>query len=181
MERYKSLTSVAPGKSDCEPRLKKTRSVPLFALLVGINVYGSPAQASRRHLPELKGAVADALSFRDWLQCIGTPSDQIVLLTDKEATYAAIIDALRKLRIDKRISKGDPIFIYYAGHGTELPAPVHWNWSNHDKVIQAIVPYNCDIVDPETKKPVPPISDLFLGTLLGDIALEKGNNIVSRF
>ena len=127
----------------------------------------------------LKGAVADAQSFKDWLEAErGVPSDQITFLTDEKATCSAIIDALTELKSDTRIKRSDPIFIYYAGHGTEIKGPESWECGRADKMIQAIVPYDCDTVTSEGQ--VGPISDRTFGALIGNIAEKKGNNIVSR-
>ncbi len=128
----------------------------------------------------LQGAVPDALSFKRWLQIErGIPAEQIVLLTDKEATCSAIIDSLTNLKTDNRIQRGDPIFIYYAGHGTEIKSPENWECGRDDQKIQAIVPYDCDTYD-NSGELIGPISDCTLGTLIGNIAVEKGNNIVSH-
>ena len=126
----------------------------------------------------LKGAVADAQSFKDWLEAErGVPSDQITFLADEKATCSAIIGALTKLKTDTRIKRSDPIFIYYAGHGTEIKGPESWECGRADKMIQAIVPYDCDTV--KSGQRVGPISDRTFGALIGNIAKEKGNNIVS--
>lgn len=112
-----------------------------------------------------------------WLTWRGVPLENIVLLTDEDATSAAIIDALTKLKTDNRIRRGDPIVIYFAGHGTEIKAPDGWECGRADRVIQGIVPHDCDAVKSGVK--IGPIADRVLGALIGSIAKEKDNNIVS--
>lgn len=148
-------------------------SFRLFALVIGVNVHGPPP-----HKKPLKGAVSDAKLFVNWLVWRGVPLDNIVVLTDKNATSAAIIDALKKLKTDQRIRREDPIVIYYAGHGTEIPAPDGWECGRADKMIQGIVPYDCDTKNSDGRM-IAPIADRVLGALIGSIAREKGNNIVS--
>lgn len=75
--------------------------------------------------------------------------------------------------------RGDPIFIFFAGHGSELPAPRGWAAGGPDSKIQALVPqdYNSSASDP--KKLVYAIPDRTVGALINKISREKGNNIVS--
>ncbi|KJA25069.1 hypothetical protein HYPSUDRAFT_214125 [Hypholoma sublateritium FD-334 SS-4] len=155
-------------------------SVPLFAVIIGIDDYDSKHLGPAYNLQPLKGAVADAQSFKRWLEeWRGVPSDHIMLLTNKAATCSAIIDALTKLKTDTRIRPGDPIFIYYAGHGTEIKGPESWECGRADKMIQAIVPYDCDTLRSGNR--VAPISDRTFGALIGNIAEKKGNNIFVVF
>lgn len=153
--------------------------MPLFALIIGINDYDSQQLGHAYNLRPLKGAVADAQSFKRWLRWRGVPTDHIVLLTNEKATCSEIIHALTNLETDTRIRRGDPIFIYYAGHGTEIKGPESWECGRADKMIQAIVPYDCD-TELESGELVGPIADRTFGALIGNIARQKGNNIVSR-
>lgn len=102
------------------------------------------------------------------------PSSQIRNLHDVEATRAAIIGAFYDLRNDSRIQNGDPILIYFAGHGGECDAPIDWEAGGSK--IQMLVPYdfgtkinNCNI---------PGIPDRTVAALLDRLAKEKGDNIV---
>lgn len=145
-----------------------------FALIVGINEYNPPPISLR----PLRGAVADAQAFKQWLEWRGVPAENIVLLTNESATCAAIIAALTQLKTDNRIRRGDPIFIFFAGHGAEVKAPDGWECGRADRMIQVIVPHDCDAI--KSGKPVGPIADRVLGALIGNISEKKGNNIVGR-
>jgi hypothetical protein len=126
----------------------------------------------------LRGAVADANAVQEYLERhLKIPNSQIRNLRDAQATRDAIIEALRGLSNDVRINNGDPIFIYYAGHGSETVAPPAWK--TEEPVIQALVPYDCGtkINDRE----VPGIPDRTVGALLSRLAQIKGNNIVRFF
>lgn len=152
------------------PRSAKVR---LFAVLIGIDTY--PVA----NFNSLRGAVADANEVKDYLETyLGVPSDQINLLTEKQATRSAIVGALQDLRDDERIDKGDAIVIYYAGHGTEMDAPDRWKALGADK-IQAIVPYDCDTHNTATGEQIRAIPDFTIEFLLSRIAEKNGDNIVS--
>jgi len=98
--------------------MKPSPQPKLFALIIGINDYDN--------VRSLRGAVADALSFKDYLENgLKVPTQQIYTLLDKSASRSAIIEAFKSLRDDGRIQEGDPILIYYAGHGNEMPSPEH--------------------------------------------------------
>ena len=91
------------------------------------------------------------------------------MLTDERATYAAIVDKLKKLKTNNHIRRGDPIVIYFAGHGRENRYVQDcMDCGQARGIIQGIVPH-------DRKK----ISCCILGDLIGSIAHEKGNNIVS--
>ncbi|RXW24459.1 hypothetical protein EST38_g1392 [Candolleomyces aberdarensis] len=150
------------------------RPPPLFALIIGIDDYTQETGFDR-----LKGAVHDADSIRNWLNHdLRIPLSQIEYLQDKAATRKAIIGALGGLSTDWRIRRDDPILIYYAGHGTEAPAPKRWHWDSPK--IQMIVPW--DFKHPDgPNRVVQAIPDRTLGALLTTIAESKGNNITVIF
>lgn len=66
--------------------------------------------------------------------------------------------------------------IYYARHGTEMPPPANWETSGPSAKIQAIVPYDCDIM--KSSQNVAPIPSPVIEALLSKVAEKKGNNIV---
>ncbi|KIM41992.1 hypothetical protein M413DRAFT_142447 [Hebeloma cylindrosporum] len=139
----------------------------LFALIIGINYYDN--------VRSLRGAAADALSVKEYLENnLGVPSEQIRILLNKSASRAAIIDAFLSIRDDGRIEEGDPIFIYYAGHGSEIPSPEPEVGSR----LQVLVPRDyC----PTPEKYVGPIPDRTIGALIAGIAEKKGDNITIVF
>ncbi|KAF8188663.1 hypothetical protein BJ912DRAFT_968140 [Pholiota molesta] len=88
--------------------------IPLFALLIGINSY----KTAHLDFPRLRGAVHDALEFKQYLIIrLRVPSNQIVLLTDESATRFNIIRALNGLMEDKRIIRDDPSSFTMLGMG----------------------------------------------------------------
>ena len=140
-----------------------------FALIIGIDEY---ANASK-----LSGAVADAKAVKQYLEKhFRVPEANIVSLFNEKASRLAIIDAFRKLRDNERIEKGDPIVIYYSGHGWERPAPDAWGPGSK---IQFLLPQDYEAVGTEPIPDHAPIPDRSIGALLEDIAEEKGDNIVN--
>ena len=134
----------------------------LFALVIGINKYQSS------NIPSLMGAVPDADAVQDYLQkYLGVPNAQISNLRDAEATQAAIIDAINALTTDARIQRGDPILIFFAGHGSAASNPVgSVGWERGETEIQPLVPYDylCQ------RRKVYGMPDVTFGTLLGRLA-----------
>ena len=134
----------------------------MYALIIGVNKYG-------KH--PLSGAVADAKSVEKFLRSkLHVPASHITRRIDEEANYKGIMDAFLEFHRDERIQRGDPILIYFAGHGTTIKDP-----DNADKTLQCIVPYDSDRL----------ITNHTLARLLSRIAegdgggtAGKGNNIV---
>jgi len=136
----------------------------LFALIIGINHYDNARP--------LRGATTDALSIKKYLEdSLKVPSGQIHTLLDKSASRAAIIKAFLGLRDDGRIAEGEPIFIYFAGHGSEIASPEGEVGSK----LQALLPQDYCVMD---EKYVPAIPDRTIGALIAQIAEKKGDNIV---
>ena len=144
----------------------------IFGLLIGIDNYKSS------HIPPLSGAVADTQAFWEFFrENLNVPSKNLQILHNASATRRAIIDALNRLKDDERIHPNDAIFIFFAGHGTELPPPPGWEAGGPGSMIQAIIPHDyCETPGSE----VPAIPDRTIGALLEGIAEAKGNNIVSN-
>lgn len=130
------------------------------ALLVGIGEYaepGTPASAnalSTRGLGNLEGPVHDVESIRSLLVSrFGFRADDIVVLTDGQATRAAILDAIsRHLGSGRR---GDQAFFFYAGHGSWVE---NSRSSEADRRDETIVPADAargvaDIRDKELRAP----------------------------
>ncbi|KAF9240013.1 hypothetical protein BU15DRAFT_61646 [Melanogaster broomeanus] len=146
---------------------------PLFALIIGINKYQSFS------IPFLRGAVPDANAVQSYLQKhLAVPSSQIRNLRDSEATRAAIIREVNALTADDRIQHGDPILIFYAGHGSTAPAPAGWEAAAPG--IQLIVPHD-HLSDNGKGGKVYGIPDRTLGVLLGRLASAKGDNVTVIF
>ncbi|KAF8993487.1 caspase domain-containing protein [Cyathus striatus] len=141
----------------------------LFALIIGVNDYKYPS------VRKLRGAVPDANHVEEYLlKTLEVPSSQITNLRDNEATRARIIQAIDDLAKDKRIEMGDPILIYYAGHGASAPAPPSWEAGGPE--VQMLVPYDFHAIDSKGHK-VNGVPDRTLGVLLTRLAKVKGDNI----
>ena len=150
-----------------------SQTPPLFALIIGINVY-------QMKLKPLRGAVPDGEAFKTYfMNRLGVPKDHIITLFDREATRTEIIKGFRKLRDNKKIKEGDAIFIFFAGHGGQKSVPLSWGLGTRNVPMDVILPYDCDAVNEENSKGVEPIPDHTIGILIDEIAAEKGNNIVS--
>ena len=141
-------------------------------MVIGIDRYKS------KDIRPLRGAVADARAFAAYLENqLSVPQDHIIILENKSATRAAILEKFGSLANDPRIRPGDPIVIFYAGHGSEAAAPPGWEAGGRNANIQVTMPY--DVYCQSRGKVVDPIPDRTLGALLAAISRNKGNNIVS--
>ncbi|KZP24193.1 hypothetical protein FIBSPDRAFT_822304 [Athelia psychrophila] len=144
----------------------------LHALIIGINKY--------EDITKLSGCVSDADSVEEFLKSdLRVLGQHIISLRDEQASRTAIIQAFGKLANDCRIKWNDPILIFFAGHGSELPAPRGWAAGGPDSKIQALVPQDYNSSDPQ--KLVYAIPDRTVGALINKIAREKGNNITVIF
>jgi hypothetical protein len=111
-------------------------------------------------------------------ESLGVPANQIRNLRDQDATRAAIIGGFKDLINDTRIKEGDPIVIFYAGHGGKTKAPP--GWESEDGETQYILPVDIYLKDASgvTTKGIP---DRTIATLLNDLARAKGDNIVCHY
>ena len=147
----------------------RTRPQPFYALIIGISEYASPS------VNNLKSAVRDALSVKQYLEeDLGVPKSHIRLLFNAEATRAGIIQEFKNLVADRRIHRGDPILIFYAGHGGEVGAPKGWEAGNAK--IQMLIPH--DFRTTVGGREIYGIPDRTIGTLLSRIAEKWDDNIV---
>ncbi len=83
-----------------------------FALIIGISKY------SETGIPELQFADRDATIFADYLKSKAggvVPDDNIRLLTNNQATTAAVYDAVYWLTTVCK--KDDLVYFYFSGHG----------------------------------------------------------------
>ncbi|KAG8734608.1 hypothetical protein FRC10_011615 [Ceratobasidium sp. 414] len=146
---------------------------PLYALIIGINDYAADK------VPNLKGAVQDAQSFRDYLiKYLFVPETQIKTLFGTQATRANIINEFRALGANTQINAQDPIVVFYAGHGAKLDKPE--GWEEGGSHIQALVPQDVNLKD-TAGAIVYPIPDRTIATLLNEIGDAKGDNITVIF
>ncbi|KAI0030581.1 caspase domain-containing protein [Vararia minispora EC-137] len=141
--------------------------IAVHALLIGIDRYSSD------EFPKLGGAVSDMQRVKDFLvDDLSVPESCVKVLKNEGATRQAIIQAFQELASsDNNIRKGDPILIYFAGHGSTVTAPPNWT---SDPEIQVLIPYDGHS-DGEVATNV--IPDRKFGSLLRDLANAKGDNI----
>ncbi|KAF8607154.1 hypothetical protein BDV93DRAFT_591117 [Ceratobasidium sp. AG-I] len=154
--------------------IDKQSDSKLFALIIGVNKYTK--------ISALTGAVADADAISDFLTTdLKVPTNHIINLRDESATREAIIKALRSLKDDPRIHKGDPILIFYAGHGGLKKASDEWKARHSADEMQVIFPWDYNMEIPNSKEVVNCIPDRTIGALLNGLAAAKGDNITVIF
>lgn len=130
-------------------------------------------------MPNLHGSVPDANAVVLFLKDrVGVEDNRIKILRDEEATRKNITESLIELASCKDVEKGDPILIYYGGHGVEADPPAGWPSGGPRSKIQMLAPYD---FFPSTTKSLrgQGIPDFSLSILLSQIAKTKGDNIVS--
>ncbi len=130
-----------------------------LALIIGIDTYKpslneSAASDSRRTWTNLDGCVNDATAIRDLaIAKYAFKQEHITTLINAEANRARIISELEKLVATAK--KGDVVFIYYAGHGSQVKNSLS---AEADKKDETIVPADAwkkgvaDIRDKELAK-----------------------------
>ncbi|KAF7345758.1 hypothetical protein MVEN_01596300 [Mycena venus] len=145
---------------------------PYFLLSIAINEYSG-------EMPNLAGCLNDAEDFKSCLdEILGeTPSFAVRSLTNSRATRSAILAAFGDHLIrNSDIQRGDPIIIYYAGHGSQATAPAAWH-APEDKV-ETLCPADQGMRDPQNpNRAIPGIPDVTINALLSLLAREKGTNI----
>ncbi len=138
------------------------------ALLIGINKYEPPANASKDDKPRtaffnLNGAVNDAQAVKSIIQArYQFQEENIVELYNDAANRAAIIQALEQLLTDSK--SGDVAFFFYAGHGMLVTNSLS---VEADKKDEAIVPADY------WKKDIKPIRDKELSAIYNRF-IDKG-------
>ncbi|KAK0452944.1 uncharacterized protein EV420DRAFT_1481938 [Desarmillaria tabescens] len=123
-----------PSPPQCIPIERRTP--PLFALVIGIDKYHPD-----HGIKSLNGAVADADAVKEFLQkSLVVPEQQITILRNEQATRVNIETAIKDLGNNPTIKMGDPILIFYAGHGAEVNAPSGWHSTK--RKIRMLLPYD---------------------------------------
>ena len=85
----------------------------IYAVVIGISRY------QQNSLNDIQYADRDAEAFADFLRssnCGNTPSDQVALLVNENATRANVLNAVQNF--SSLASGKDVLIIYFAGHGT---------------------------------------------------------------
>lgn len=156
-----ALCVLAPASAIAESRR---------ALLIGINDYSASriratgkAGAPGREWPDLRGPVNDVTALREVLvSAYGFRAEDIVTLTDQQATRAAILQILERHLVDTA-SKGDVVFYYYAGHGSRVANSRSDESDGHDE----------SVVPADSRRGAPDIRDKELRRLFNRI-LDRG-------
>ena len=155
----------------------------MFAIIIGIDEYKSEP---------LSGACADADDFNKLLvETFGVDPEKIINLrnngSDKKhpdhgpATYSNIIAKIQSLKDNRSIRKGDPIVIYFSGHGARSRSEDLDSESlsmNCAPFIESICPVDIDSCDASENTVITAIPDFTIRGLLNELSQEKGNNIV---
>ncbi|CAE6493595.1 unnamed protein product [Rhizoctonia solani] len=169
-----TVTPITDGGGKPQSLSNPTPIQKLYGLVIGIDTYPS--------LHPLKGAVNDA---DDVSRCLtfdlGIPANNVVNLRNGEATRKRIIQELQALSNNPNIEHGDPILIYYAGHGGLSEANEEWGGRYGGEQVQVIFPFDYQLKDPESTKLVNCIPDKTIAVLLNELAAKKGDNITVIF
>ncbi|KAF8526989.1 hypothetical protein BU17DRAFT_82508 [Hysterangium stoloniferum] len=137
----------------------------LFAFIVAIDNY--------KHGEELQlrptGAIIDANNIQTYLNTVYRLKS--VILCNQQATHTSIMGALSAIQNNERIQGGDPILIYFAGHGArESPQDGKQSGDWH-----LLLPYDVNIG--KTDRYTGAIYHHDLHHILGQVVGKKGNNI----
>ncbi|CAE6410945.1 hypothetical protein ACGC1H_006390 [Rhizoctonia solani] len=154
--------------------VENTSKSALYALIIGINSYPN--------IIPLKGAVNDADEMSKFLTSdLKVPLDHIINLRNESATRANIIKGFRDLQEDPRIKRGDPILIYYAGHGGSHQPSKQLKQAYGSSKIQVIFPYDYKVQVPDSTEFINCIPDKTVAALLNALSAAKGDNLTVIF
>lgn len=135
------------------------------SLLVGINDYpGTSAQDLKTQglWYQLKGAVNDVYLQRELLiHRFGFHPDDILVLSDRQATRQNILDKFEQHLIQWVKSPDDVVVFHYSGHGSNVIDP---NQVFTDKLNGTIVPFDADLPDGYPQKGGE-VNDITAGTI----------------
>jgi len=112
------------------------------ALLIGIDDYTAstlPAAGPKQHRgwPDLQGAANDVRILGELLVLrYGFERKDIVTLTNQQATREAILRSIEQ-HLVRPARKGDVVFYYFAGHGSQVPNAAS---DEPDRLDESIVP-----------------------------------------
>src|SRR6266478_6663889 len=137
-----------------------------WALLVGIDEYQAES------VPNLNGCVNDIEAMRVFLMNqFGVPEDHILLLSNQQATRAAILQSFEEFLIDNAtITFNDQILFHYSGHGSQMKDTTGVEPDGYN---ETIVPHDSRAHHPD----IYDIPDKTIGALLARLAERKGKNI----
>ena len=105
----------------------------------------------------------------------GVPHTNIRLLCDQDATRRRILTEFKSLIINPNIQRGDAMIIYFAGHGSQVRAPV--GWDAEGGMVETICPVDEELSEGGLE--VHGIPDRTIAHLVHELSQAKGPNIVS--
>ncbi|PPQ98711.1 hypothetical protein CVT24_003420 [Panaeolus cyanescens] len=143
----------------------------VFALLIGIDSYKSG------NIWNLHSCTEDVDRLRHWLvDDLKVPPDQIHSLLDSQATKQRIEDTFMEHLVNNPcIEEGDAIIIYFAGHGSSMPAPQGWFEDSSTGPVEVLCTYDFDTKSPQGR--ITGISDRSFNSMMAELSAFKGNNI----
>jgi hypothetical protein len=154
------------------PALSRKNS--FYSLVIGIDSYKHP---NPPYFSNLKGCVRDAHNITGYLKELGVSEKNITILLNEQATRSAIKSHLRALAMDPRIRYGDPILVFYAGHGGTAKPFQGWEAGGAGVSIQMLIPHDFQ-PSTNTSEDAQGIPDITLAALFSQLAQAKGDNIV---
>lgn len=107
--------AVAAPQPAPAPLAQSVRSGRGRAVVFGISNYTIPG------VDPLPGVPRDMVSAGVMAQLMGISADRITWHKEGEVTKAGITTVLTQLA--REISEGDPVLVYYSGHGSRMPDP----------------------------------------------------------
>ncbi|KAI0027633.1 hypothetical protein K488DRAFT_34495, partial [Vararia minispora EC-137] len=144
----------------------------MYALLIGINDYPHIVGGN------LHGSVADVLRVQEFLvNKLHVPKARVRTLLNEYATQDGIMSRIKGLADLDTINMGDPILIFYAGHGGTLPKPPESSWAVNNSTIECLVAHDARYNDTEETWVEGVVPDLVFASLLHRLAEVKGDNI----
>lgn len=123
------------------------------ALIVAVDDYSASRWSQgkvggHRGWPELRGAVRDAETLRVLLRELhGFQERDILVLENQDATRAAILRGIEQ-HLVRPAKKGDVLFFYFAGHGSQVP---NSHSDELDKLDESIVPADSRLGVPDIR------------------------------
>jgi hypothetical protein len=124
----------------------------------------------------------DIKSVQRWLESRGTPTDNVKILLNEQATRDNILNVFDlHLVQNQAIPRDGPILLYYSGHGARADPPEEWAVRGEatDGSIEFIVPYDALNAD-DTMERAHAIPDRTIGALLRRLAHAKGDCCIPR-
>lgn len=149
-------------------------STRAFALIIGIDYYKTG------NIWNLHSCVHDARRIYSWLADeLNVPEDQICMLLDDQATKQNIEDRFMSHLVNNRsIEKGDAILVYFAGHGSTIPAPEGWFQPNRGQQrndVEVLCTHDYEMKAMHGR--IAGISDKSMRAMLSELSQAKGDNI----